>query len=143
MTHSLGGLARQLGTALLRVLSTPPEPWQPTQAPPRREYTRYARSGPRVDGLTPDQAALAAVERRGLPCHILDTARAEGLSTGRIGDACLALKHARDLADEVTAGNLSLAHAAIVARLRRDAPDLAAKVEPRLMIDAPITLPRH
>jgi hypothetical protein len=57
---------------------------------------------------------------------------AEGLSSNRISGACLVLKHAPDLADRVTAGELSLPHAAIVARLRRDAPDLAARIEPKL-----------
>ena len=146
MAHSLGGLVRQLATAARQAVEDaaaryaadrqpPPQPGLPR--PTRRECTQYARPGPREDGLTHDQAALTAVQRRGLPCGIEDTALAEGLGIGRIGDACLVLKHFPDLAGAVAAGERSLFQAAYIARLRRDAPDLAARAETRMTGDRP------
>ncbi len=85
-----------------------------------------------MDGYAPAQLALTAVERRGLPCHIERTAEAEGLPMHWIQNACLVIKHAPDLAPAVRAGQMTLWQAARLARLRRDAPDLAARAQARL-----------
>lgn len=107
----------------------------PPQPPPCPKYLQRARPGPRADGLTPNQAAIAAVRRRGQPCSIERTALAEGLCTRRIVDAGLILKHAPDLADAVATGERPLFQTAYIARLRRDAPDLAAGAEARMTGD--------
>src|SRR6266566_3194273 len=77
-------------------------------------------------GLTNAQAALAAVERRG-QASLHATAVAEELSECWITNAALVLQHAPDLTDRVNSGELPLFTAAQIARLRRDAPDLAAR----------------
>jgi len=110
----------------------------PAPAPytrPRRLYKHYAKPELWADGVSADRAAIAAVQARGLPCHIPRTAEAAGLGSGRVAHASMVVKHAPDLIPHVEAGDVILTHAAIVARLRRDAPDLAAEAVAGLTAD--------
>jgi hypothetical protein len=76
-----------------------------------------------------DKAAVAAVRGRTTEPALSGIADAWGLGTSRVSDANVTLKHAPDLIDAVMAGRQSLLNSAVVARLRRDHSDLAAKAE--------------
>jgi len=95
-----------------------------------RKYFRQS-AGAGLQGRQADLAALDAVERR-TSTRLTDVAMAAALGTGRIKNAATLLRHHPDLVVRVRAGELPLGQAAVLGRLRREAPDLADLAEARL-----------
>jgi hypothetical protein len=97
------------------------------------EPIEWTPKPPRPDGLSDDQAAIAAVKRLGLPCNITATAEAEGLGSTRIASASFLLGHAPELAQRVENLELGLWYAALLCRMReRGHHDVAARLETQL-----------
>jgi hypothetical protein len=92
-------------------------------------WRRHADPGRYPTSQAADQAAVAAVRGRAAGQALDGIADAWGLSTGRVSDASVTIKHGPDLIGAVGDGRQSLANSAVVGRLRRDHPDLAAKAE--------------
>lgn len=138
----LAGWLRQLARRVRGWLTRPVPPTRPTAAssqppqPPRRqcqEYSRYPWQHP--NGLTRDQAAIAAVRDRLPQERLTDLAMREGLGRAMVSQASMTWRHAPDLADQVLGGTMPVGTSAAIARLRHDAPDLAAKAEARMTGD--------
>lgn len=134
----MGWLRRAAGAWHQYVGHRPAPPWVPPSTPatlatPLRPYPlrahwrQHAQPGRYPDNQAADKAALAAVRDRATERNLVGLADAWGLSTSRVSNANMVLCHAADLAGRVAAGEFPLYHAAIVARLRRDQPDLAGK----------------